>query len=87
MFKRLVMFFLEKYNILYKHQYGFRAKYSIIHPILQLLKYIAEANDNKRSYTGCGLLITYQIVSNTMRYTNVNYLKKNIINGLPQGYF
>ena len=34
--------YLEKYNILYKHQYGFRSK----HPILHLLKDIADANDN-----------------------------------------
>ena len=30
--------YLEKYNILYKHQYGFRSKHSTIHPILHLLK-------------------------------------------------
>ena len=41
---RLIMF-LEKFNILYKHQYGFRAKHSTIQPILHLLKDIAEAND------------------------------------------
>ena len=37
--------YLEKYNILYKHQYGFRSKHSTIHPILHLLKDIADAND------------------------------------------
>ena len=40
-----LMTFLEKYNILYKHQYGFRAKHSTIHPILHLLKDISIAND------------------------------------------
>ena len=39
------MVFLEKYNILYKHQYGFRAKQSTIHPILHLLMDISIAND------------------------------------------
>ena len=38
--------YLEKYNILYKHQYGFRSKHSTIRPILHLLKNIADANDN-----------------------------------------
>ena len=38
MCNRLVNY-LEKYNILYKHQYGFRSKHSTIHPILHLLKY------------------------------------------------
>ena len=36
---------LEKYNILYKHQYGFRSKGSTIHPMLHLLTGIADAND------------------------------------------
>ena len=44
MSKRLGMF-LEKYNILYKQQHRFRVKHSTIHPILYLLKDIAEAND------------------------------------------
>ena len=44
MFARLVDF-LEKKNILYKHQYGFRSKHSTTHPILQLIKEIADAND------------------------------------------
>ena len=38
--------YLEKYNILYKPQYGFRSKHSTIHPILHLLKDIADTNDN-----------------------------------------
>ena len=40
-----LMVYLETYNILYKHQYGFRAKHSTIHPILHLLKDISIAND------------------------------------------
>ena len=42
---RLVKF-LDKHDILYKHQYGFRRKHSTIHPILHLMKDIANANDN-----------------------------------------
>ena len=37
--------FLEENDILYKHQYGFRSKHSITHPVLQLIKDIADAND------------------------------------------
>ena len=40
-----LMVFLEKYNILYKLQYGFQGKHSTIHPILHLLKDISIAND------------------------------------------
>ena len=35
----------EKYNILYKHQYGFFCKHSTTHPILYLLKSITDRND------------------------------------------
>ena len=35
----------DKYYILYRHHYGFRQKHSTIHPILQLLKDIADANE------------------------------------------
>ena len=38
--------FLDKHELLYKHQYGFRRKHSTIHPILHLMKDIANANDN-----------------------------------------
>ena len=40
-----LMMFLDKYSNLYKHQYGFRAKHSTVHPILHLLKDISVAND------------------------------------------
>ena len=43
---RLIMF-LEKYNTLYKHQYGFRSEHSTILPILHLLKDIADARVEK----------------------------------------
>ena len=36
MYNRLISFFKSK-KILYKHQYGFRAKHSTIHPILHLV--------------------------------------------------
>ena len=44
MSNRLVIY-LEKYNILYKHQYGFHSKHSTVHPILHLLKDIADVNN------------------------------------------
>ena len=39
------MVFLGKYHILYKHQYGLRAKHSTNHPLLHLLKALSVAND------------------------------------------
>ena len=46
MFKK-VMSYLDSKNILYKHQYGFRAKHStIIHPVMHLLNHISEVNNS-----------------------------------------
>ena len=40
------------HSILYKHEYGLRAKHSTIHPILQLLNQCAiNTNTNPRKYT------------------------------------
>ena len=34
-----VMQFLNKYDVLYKHQYGFRANHSTVHPIIHFLNH------------------------------------------------
>jgi len=49
--------YLEKYNILYKHQYGFRKKHSTIHPIMHLLNYIAESNNKPTKDITLGLFL------------------------------
>ena len=46
----ILIIYLEKRNILYKHQYGFRSKHFTEHPILHLLKYIADVNDTITRY-------------------------------------
>ncbi len=40
-----VMSFINRYNILYNMQFGFRKKHSTIHPMLHFLKNITEFND------------------------------------------
>ena len=45
MFKK-VMSYLDSKNILYKHQYGFRARHSTIHPVILLLNHISEVNNS-----------------------------------------
>jgi len=40
-----VISFWNTNNILYKHQYGFRAKHSTIDPIIHLLNQCTEANN------------------------------------------
>ena len=41
---RCISFVEENHIILYKHQYGFRSRHSTTHPVLQLIKDIADAN-------------------------------------------
>ena len=47
MFNKIVSF-LDRYKVLYKHQYGFRAKHSTIHPILHFLNHCAEHHNADR---------------------------------------
>ena len=49
--------FLEENDILYKHQYGFRSKHSTTHPVLQLIKDIAAANDKNTKYATLAVFI------------------------------
>lgn len=41
------MSFLNKFNILYNLQFGFRKKHSTFHPILHFLKNVTESNDSR----------------------------------------
>ena len=45
MFKK-AMSYLDSKNILYKHQYGFRARHSTINPVIHLLNHISEVNNS-----------------------------------------
>ena len=61
------MKFLDANNILYKHQYGFRAKHSTIHPVLHLLNHCAEASNTTPSQltlaTFCDLSKAFDTIS------------------------
>ena len=51
MFNQMVDF-LDKYNILYEHQYGFRPNYSTEYALIQLSDKIARAMDDKKFMVG-----------------------------------
>jgi len=48
MYNKLIKF-LDMNNILYHHQYGFRAKHSTIHPVVHFLNHCALANNSNPS--------------------------------------
>ena len=81
--------YLEKNNILYKHQYGFRSKHTTIHPILHLLKDIPDANDNISKDITMAYLLIYpkHLTLLILLFCYINYvimeLEASVINGSP----
>ena len=69
MYCKLVKF-LDKYDILYKHQYGFRAKHNTIHPIIHLLNKCANAtnaqNPESTLIVLCDLSKAFDVIDHKM---------------------
>ena len=75
-----IMKFLDANNILYKHQYGFRAKHSTIHPVLHLLNHCAEASNTSPYHlmlaTFCDLGKAFDTISpNVLLRKSNTYIK------------
>ena len=80
--------FLDKYNILYSHQYGFRKKHSTIHPIIHLLNYIAESNDKVTKDLTLGIFLDLSKAFDTIpHYTLIKKLEHYGIRGLSNSWF
>ena len=76
MYNRL-MSFLNRNNILYEHQYGFRSKHSTTHAIIHLLNKCALANHhNPKQYTMsilCDLSKAFDVISHPILLYKLNY--------------
>jgi hypothetical protein len=77
------MDYIEKNKILYKHQYGFRKGHSTIHPIIQFLNKIADANNNANPELTMGIFIDLKKAFDTISHDIlVNKLKQYGIRGI-----
>ena len=85
--KKLLVF-LESYNTLYLHQYGFRPGHNTIHPIIQLLKQVSEENDKPaKNFTMSVFLYlskAFDTISHDILITKLEHLG---IQGLANDWF
>ena len=65
MYKRIYSF-LEKYGCLYEVQFGFRAKHSTVHTLINITEEIRSALDNNK--VACGIFIDLQKAFDTIKH-------------------
>ena len=85
------MKFIDANNIFSKHQYGFRAKHSTIHPVLHLLNHCAEASNTTPSQltlaTFCDLGNAFDTISPNILLSKHNtYGIRGVANKWIQSY-
>ena len=64
-FKRIYEF-LDKYNCLYKLQFGFRSKHSTVHALISITEKIRRALDESKHV--CGIFVDLQKAFDTVNH-------------------
>ena len=78
--------YLTTNNIIYKHQYGFQAKKSTVHPVIHFLNFIADAKNNNEIAIGvfCDLAKCFDTISHSIL---IKKLSKIGIKGIELEWF
>ena len=80
--------YLISFDILYKHQYGFRPKHSTLHPIIHLLNQIAENNDKSTKEPTLAVFIDlYKALDTISHDILLNKFEKLGIRGIANKWF
>ena len=80
--------FLDRFKILFEHQYGFRQKHSAIHPIIHFLNSITDCNDLPSKDITFGIFIDLSKAFDTIDHsTLLTKLEHFGIRGIPNEWF
>ncbi len=83
-----VIKFLESTRQFYEHQYGFRPRHSTIHPVINLLKQIAQENDKpSKKFTMCVFLDLSKAFDTISHKILLSKLENMGIRGLVNKWF